>query len=84
MTARLDIHYPDGTKGVLHYIKAALAPEVAAGVIEYANGRAGARFPADSTVDQWLDEDQYDAYVALGWYAAGAACASREAPPGAP
>ncbi len=84
VSARLEIHYPEGTKGVFHYLKAALAPDAPAEVITYANSPAGKRFPADSTADQWLDEDQYDAYVALGWHAAGAACATRAASPGAP
>jgi hypothetical protein len=79
-TTRLDIHYPDGTKGTFHYIKAALAPDVPDSILEYARKRTGKRFPADTTVDQWLDEDQYDAYVALGSYAACTACRARSTP----
>lgn len=78
----LDVHYPGGRTGRLVYAKCVVAskpPDTdcpaspaddgpdAERVKRYARTIEGwGRFPADSTVDQWLDADQFDAYVALG------------------
>ena len=64
----LEIHYPDGSRGRLVYGKCVLTADQEGSVAQqYAVGPVGRhRFPSDTTVDQWLDEDQFDAYVDLG------------------
>lgn len=64
----LDMHYPDGHRGRLVYGKCVMTADMEGSVAHrYAVGPVGrTRFPADSTLDQWLDKDQFDAYVDLG------------------
>ena len=80
LVATLDIHYPDGERGKLHYMKALLTSDAPADVIRQATAATGHRFPSDTTVDQWLDKDQFEAYVALGRFAAERAIAERAGP----
>jgi hypothetical protein len=91
LAVKLAFQYPDGVPGTLVLAKAVLAEGVgtdpggdAAGdeaddrraIARYLGSGEGARrFPAHSTVDQWLDRDQFDAYVALGRHAGRAAVA---------
>jgi hypothetical protein len=84
--ARLDIHYPDGSKGLLVYGKCVLTAGMEGSVAqEYAISDVGrARFPADSTVDQWLDDVQFDAYVDLGRAVGRRALARASEPASAP
>jgi hypothetical protein len=65
-TVRGRIRYPDGTTGRLIVGKAVLTREAPYEVRAYAV--RSARFPSDSTADQWFDVDQFDAYRALGWH----------------
>lgn len=66
-TATLTIRYPDGATGTLYYAKCLLTGDVPDVVRDYAQTRTGRRrFPADSTIDQWPDAPQFEAYVALG------------------
>ena len=65
--AAMDIWYPDDDeRGRLVFAKCVLTPDALSNSFAYATGRGRKRFPADSTIDQWLDEDQVDAYVELG------------------
>jgi hypothetical protein len=78
LVVTLDIHYPNGDKGRLHYMKALLTADAPTAVIEHATATTGHRFPSDTTVDQWLDKEQFKAYVELGRFAAGRAVAERQ------
>jgi len=75
---KLTIHYPDGSKGRLIYGKCVLTDALRdTPAYTCALGKVGSHwFPADSTVDQWLDETQFDAYVDLGRSVGAAAAAS--------
>jgi hypothetical protein len=77
LVVTLDIHYPNGKRGKLHYMKALLTSDAPGEVIRQATSPAGHRFPSDTTVDQWLDTDQFKAYVELGRFAARRAVAER-------
>jgi hypothetical protein len=67
----IDVHHPDGAVTALVLAKCVLTPDAPEPVRAYALSTAGRRrFPADSTVDQWLEEPQFDAYVAVGRTAA--------------
>jgi hypothetical protein len=77
LVVTLDIHYPEGKLGKLHYMKALLTNDAPDEVIRQATARTGHRFPSDTTVDQWLDKPQFEAYVELGRFAATRAVAER-------
>jgi hypothetical protein len=77
LVVTLDIHYPNGDRGKLHYMKALLTSDAPGEVIRQATSPTGKRFPSDTTVDQWLDADQFEAYVELGRFAAKRAVAER-------
>jgi hypothetical protein len=62
--AVLEIHYRDGTRGHLIFAKAVLTPDTPGKVLRFAMGSA--RFPRDSTADQFLEPDQVEHYVELG------------------
>lgn len=60
------IHYPDHSDdGLLIYLKASLNGKEPVDIREYAD--AHARFPHESTGDQFFDEDQFEAYRHLGF-----------------
>jgi hypothetical protein len=67
------IHYervdPVAAPGYLLYIKASLTGDEPADVLQYK--AAHARFPHESTGDQWYSESQFEAYRKLGQYVAG-------------
>lgn len=64
-----DIIYSDDKKGVdparLIYIKTTLSKQVSADIHGYK--RANPAFPDQTTVDQFFDEVQFEAYRELGW-----------------
>jgi hypothetical protein len=69
--AVLTIHYPpiDGREvepGTLVLAKAALTSDMDETVKKWALGRSGKKFPKDSTADQFIDDDQFEAYRLLG------------------
>lgn len=59
------ISYDDGTKGTLVYIKSTLIKEMDFTTAGYL--AANPSFPHQSTVDQFFDQDQFDAYRYLGY-----------------
>jgi hypothetical protein len=61
---------PRERDGVLVYLKPAIAGDEPVDVANY--GRAHPDFPHESTMDQWFDESQFEAYRALGWQSAAA------------
>ncbi|MEW5931006.1 MAG: hypothetical protein AB1941_26380 [Gemmatimonadota bacterium] len=63
-----DIHYPDGDTGVLLIFKPTLTGGEPADVAQY-RARNDA-FPHETTVDQFYDEAQWEAYRRLGEFAA--------------
>lgn len=62
------IHYSDRSTGYLLYIKATLTGDEFAPIQSYA--RRHPIFPHESTADQAFDEEQFEAYRALGSHAA--------------
>jgi len=62
-----DIEYPDGTKGMLLYVKASLTGDESDYVMKYK--RENPAFPYESTGDQFFTEEQFEAYRALGFHA---------------
>ena len=58
------IDYADGSFGTLVYLKSALVPGMGFAELGYGSRRAG--FPQESTVDQFFDEEQFDAHRRLG------------------
>jgi hypothetical protein len=62
---RGDIYYADGSRGVLLYIKTSVFSGLPEDV--YAYLRANPTFPHESTVDQFFDEPQFEAYRELGF-----------------
>ena len=59
------IHYPNAPQpGVLIYIKASLSGNESSDVKEYADRHA--KFPNESTGDQFFDENQFESYRELG------------------
>ncbi|ADE14496.1 conserved hypothetical protein [Nitrosococcus halophilus Nc 4] len=60
-----DIHYADGSRGTLLYIKASIFSGLPEDV--YAYRRANPKFPDQSTTDQFFDEAQFEAYRELGF-----------------
>jgi hypothetical protein len=67
--ALFDLHYPEGRRGRLLYVKPSLYDDDAAlprDVWQYA--QACPAFPHESTVDQFFSESQFESYRALGEY----------------
>lgn len=58
------IHYRDGTKGVLIYMKASMSGKEGAEVRQY--HACHPTFPHESTGNQFYGEDQFESYRALG------------------
>ena len=58
------LRYADGTTGTLIYLKSALVPGMRFSELGYGSRRKG--FPQESTVDQFFDEEQFDAHRRLG------------------
>ena len=62
LMARID--YADGTTGTLLYLKSVLVPGMRFTELGFGSQRAG--FPRETTVDQFFDEEQFDAHRRLG------------------
>lgn len=63
--------YNDGSEGMLLYIKASLTGDEPEDLLEYS--AAHAKFPHESTADQWFAESQFESYRKLGYHAADSA-----------
>lgn len=61
-----DVYYPDGSMGILVYIKLAVIEGLPANVYSYKGVHP--TFPHQSTSDQFFDEKQFEAYRELGYY----------------
>jgi len=71
------IAYPDGTMGYLLFAKAAITKDTPQDALDWREHDA--RFPTNSTVDQWFSDRQFESYRALGEFAAHrVACALEE------
>lgn len=67
---KCEVHYPNGKKGVLYYLRADSVVPLAVNW-----GRdVSARFPHDPTLNQYITADLYHAYYELGIAAAEALC----------
>jgi hypothetical protein len=64
MCAQGTIRYPDGRIGHLVIVKNCLPEDAPIDVRTYAESNA--RFPMDSTLDQFFDDQRFDAYRSLG------------------
>jgi hypothetical protein len=62
------IRYPDQRRACLVYVKSSLTRDIPLDVRQYKDTHP--TFPHESTADQWLDEDQFEAYRHLGQYVA--------------
>ncbi|RSL18007.1 patatin-like phospholipase [Edaphobacter aggregans] len=58
------IEYNDGSSGTILYLKPAVAS--ASSVIVKSFDRDNAQFPHETTINQWFDESQFEAYRLLG------------------
>lgn len=68
------IHYPDGVDGVLLYLKSSLTGNEPAQVL--GQRAADPDFPHDTTLNQFYNETQFEAYRALGEFMGDEICAS--------
>jgi hypothetical protein len=59
------IEYPDGKRGVLVYLKAAMTGHEDTAVLQYKASHPA--FPHESTGDQFYGEDQFESYRVLGY-----------------
>jgi hypothetical protein len=59
------IAYSDGTTGTLIYLKSTLVPGLGFEFFGHGSTRAG--FPHETTVDQFYDEEQFEAHRRLGY-----------------
>ena len=66
-----DIRYPTGDLGILLYVKPTLVGDEPPDVAQYA--RRNDRFPHETTLDQFYDEAQWEAYRKLGEHIANRA-----------
>jgi hypothetical protein len=62
-----DIHYPDGNTGMLLFFKPVLVGSEPTDVLHYQTQNKS--FPHESTLDQFYDEAQWEAYRRLGEHA---------------
>jgi hypothetical protein len=65
------IRYPEGTTGLILYIKASLTGDESEDVRQYHSGHV--TFPHESTADQFFSESQFESYRQLGLHAARSA-----------
>ncbi|HEV7886805.1 MAG TPA: hypothetical protein VGO92_04545, partial [Acidimicrobiales bacterium] len=72
-----DITYPDGLKGKLVFVKAAMSADAPWDVKAY--HATHPQFPCEGTMDQFFDDAQFRAYQALGAHAATGAVTALEA-----
>jgi hypothetical protein len=62
------IKYPEGTEGIVVYVKSSLTGDEPADVLNYK--KEDPAFPHDSTTDQWFSESQFESYRRLGHHVA--------------
>jgi len=62
------ITYPEGTQGVVVYIKSSLTGDEPADVLNYKKEHSS--FPHDTTLNQWFTESQFESYRRLGHHVA--------------
>jgi hypothetical protein len=62
------ICYPEGTQGIVVYIKSSLTGDEPADVLNYKKEHSA--FPHDSTTNQWFTESQFESYRRLGHHVA--------------
>jgi hypothetical protein len=72
------IYYPDGSRGMLIYVKPSIKEDDPQDVLSYRSKHSD--FPHQSTVDQWFDESQFESYRALGRHIMEAALANLGTP----
>ncbi|KHD07231.1 hypothetical protein PN36_21030 [Candidatus Thiomargarita nelsonii] len=58
------IYYPDNERGTLFYIKTTMKGDEPEDLLAYR--RKNARFPDETTADQFFNEDQFESYRKLG------------------
>lgn len=58
------IDYPDGSRGMLLYVKPTLTGEEPTDILHYASAHPS--FPHEPTLDQYFDEAQFESYRRLG------------------
>ena len=75
---RYDLTAPGEPEGILVYLKTSLTGDEPADVRHYAS--ANAKFPHESTADQFFDEMQFESYRALGRHVVQSAFGVLEAP----
>ena len=63
-----DITYPDKTSGQLIYVKTTLTDNLPVDIMRYKNSHSD--FPDETTIDQFFDENQFEAYRRLGMHIA--------------
>jgi hypothetical protein len=62
------VKYPEGTQGVVVYIKSSLTGDEPADVLNYKKEHSS--FPHDTTLNQWFTESQFESYRRLGHHLA--------------
>jgi len=62
------VKYPEGTQGVVVYIKSSLTGDEPADVLNYKKEHSS--FPHDTTLNQWFTESQFESYRRLGHHVA--------------
>lgn len=63
-----EILYPDGSEGMLIYLKTTFTKEMYPDVLSYK--KHNRQFPDQTTADQFFDEKQFEAYRELGYFLA--------------
>jgi hypothetical protein len=66
--------YPDGSRGTMIYCRAAVAVDAPMDILAYQQQNPA--FPAHSTLDQFYDYEQLEAYRLLGQHVAAKAVAT--------
>ena len=67
ITAKVEFRYPNGRPGVLVVAKNVLPVDAPRDVLAYA--AVDAAFPSDTTLNQFFDDEHFDAYRELGYLA---------------
>jgi hypothetical protein len=66
------IRYPDCAPGCLIYVKSSMTAAAPIDIRQYRDAHPA--FPHETTIDQWFDENQFEAYRHLGQQVAEAVC----------
>jgi len=67
-----DLEYDDGTTGKILYIKTTVIDKLSEDIYGY--HRLNPKFPDETTIDQFFDEQQFEAYRELGFLLGRRAC----------